>query len=106
MKKKIQVSAVELQALSEVIVLNSSFVAKAVRTADAAKRIKKCIEDYSTDNVKDENGDWKKDENGQYVTELNVGTRNVTLDRDQVLDFYNSIEPFLTELVDALLGEE
>ena len=104
--KKIQVTAVELKSQSEVIVLNSSFVANSVRAADAAKRIKAKIEDDSARYVRDEEGNVKKDENGKSIREIKVGESSVGLSPAEVLDFYERIEPFVTELAKALLGEE
>jgi hypothetical protein len=109
MSKKIQISAVEMKALSEVIVLNSSFVAKAVRAADAAKEAKRILdEDAPFTEVLNEYGapvpspdgehpvmepDWEEWRKRGY-TGLNVK------------QMFEKLVPFAIELGNALLGEE
>ena len=103
---KIQVAAVELSAQSEVIVLNSSFVARTVRAAENLKRIKKRVEDSSTNYVLDEDGNRKKDEKGNYVTEVQVGKTSCHLQPEDAEALYNAVIPFIEDLCAALLGEE
>ena len=103
---KIQVTAVELSAQSEVIVLNSSFVARTVRAAENLKRIKKRVEDSSTTYVLDEDGNRKKDEKGNSVTEVQVGKTSCHLQPEDAAALYNAVIPFVEDLCAALLGEE
>lgn len=104
--KQIQVTAVELSAQSEVIVLNSSFVARTVRAAENLKRIKKRVEDSSTNYVLDEDGNRKKDEKGNPITEVQVGKTSCHLQPEDAAALYNAVIPFIEDLCAALLGEE
>ena len=106
MKKKIQVSAVELKAQSEIIVLDSSFVARTVRAAENLKYIKKHIEDCSTIYVLDDDGNRKKDEKGNPVTEVQVGKTSCHLQPEDAKALYDAVIPFIEDLCAALIGEE
>lgn len=104
--KKIQVTAVELKAQSEVIVLNSSFVAKAVRAADAAQKLKQHFDEYcpviledSTDlNSKVIGKDWEE--------WMHRDCNLPQLGSNTVADVFEKLVPFAIELSNALLGEE
>lgn len=102
--KKIQVSTVEMKAMCEVINLNSSFVARAVRAADTAKGLKKRIEDCCEQHVLDKEGNRKVDESGKEVKEFKPTC--MYLSEEEVDTAYNRIVPFIIDLCDALLGEE
>lgn len=110
MGKKIQISAVKLEALSEVIVLNTSFVAKAVRAADAAQKLKQHFDEYvpvSTTQIVDEKtGNCSEREVPDYrewaQRDYNLGQ----LGNDAIVDMFEKLVPFAIELSNALLGEE
>ena len=104
MSKKIQVSTVEMKAMCEVINLNSSFVARAVRAADTAKSLKKRIEDCCEHNVLDEENNRVIDANGKEVKKFEPTC--MYLQSEEVDAAYNRIIPFIIDLCDALLGEE
>ena len=104
MSKKIQVSTVEMKAMCEVINLNSSFVARAVRAADTAKGLKKRIEDCCEQYVLDKEGNRKVDESGKEVKEFKPTC--MYLSEEEVDTAYNRLVPFIIDLCDALLGEE
>jgi hypothetical protein len=106
MNKKIQISAVELKAQSEVIVLNSSFVARTVRAAENLKRIKRRVEECSTNYVLDDDGNRKQDEKGKYVTEVQIGKTSCHLQPEDAEALYNAVIPFIEDLCTALIGEE
>jgi septation ring formation regulator EzrA len=102
--KKIQVSTVEMKAMCEVINLNSSFVARAVRAADIAKSLKNRIEECCERYVLDEDGNRVVDANGKEVKEFAL--TSLYLQSEEVDTVYNRLVPFIIELCDALLGEE
>ena len=106
MNKKIQIAAVEMKALSEVIVLNTSFVARTVRAAEILKPIKACIEGTYTEFLMDENGNGKIDGKGNPATRLVFNKMSCCLTGDQAESLYNTIIPFMEDLCKALLGEE
>lgn len=106
MAKKIQITAVEMKAQSQVIVLDASFVARTVRAAENLKRIKKRIEERSTKVVLNEDGTAKKDEKGLCMTELHVGEIPCALQPEEVEALYNAVIPFTEDLCAALIGEE
>lgn len=109
MSKKIQISAVEMKALSEVIVLNTSFVAKAVRAADAAKEAKRILdEDAPTTEVLDEYGTPVPSPDGEYpVMETDWEEwRRRGYTGLNVKQMFEKLVPFAIELGNALLGEE
>lgn len=110
MNKKIQIAAVEMKALSEVIVLNSSFVAKAVRAADVAQKLKNHADEYRT-NVTVEIIDKKTDELSEktepdYKEWMNRDCNVHQLGCDTIADVFDKLVPFAIELCNALLGEE
>lgn len=102
--KKIQVSTVEMKAMCEVINLNSSFVARAVRAADTAKELKEHIEQCCERNVLDDDGNKVVDENGNEVKEFKPSC--LYLQSEGVEAVYNRLVPFIIDLCDALIGEE
>ena len=105
-KNKIQLASVDLKANAEVIVLNTSFVARTVRAAESLKSIKRRIEDSSTTYVLDEDGNRKRDEKGSFVTEVHVGKQACHLQPEDAETLYNAVIPFIEDLCDALIGEE
>lgn len=103
--KKIQITTVQKTANVEVIELNSSFVAKAVRAADAATKLRNLIDEVVPSKpVLDDNGD----------PFVEAGTGNIIVEPDYTSSVNIDIEPeeiigklcqFVNELEDALLGE-
>ncbi len=106
MAKKIQISAVEMKAQTQVIVLDASFVARTVRAAENLKRVKKCIEGCSTFQVFNEDNAPRIDENGCPVTEIKVGKTACVLQPEEAEALYNAVIPFAEDLCAALIGEE
>lgn len=109
MSKKIQISAVELKALSEVIVLNSSFVAKAIRAADAAKEAKRILEqDAPLTEALDEYGEPLPSLDGKNpVMETDWEEwRRRGYNGLNIIQMFEKLVPFAIELGNALLGEE
>lgn len=104
--KKIQITTVQKTANVEVIELNSSFVAKAVRAADAATKLSNLINKAVPQKpVLDDNGD----------PFVEAGTGNIILEPDYTGILNIDIEPeeimgklcqFVLELESALLGEQ
>lgn len=103
--KKIQVTTVQKTANVEVIELNSSFVAKAVRAADAATKLHNLIDKVVPPKP-------VLDDNGNPIVE--EGTGNIIVEPDYTHSVNIDIEPeeivgklcqFVRELEDALLGE-
>lgn len=102
--KKIQVTTVQKTANVEVIELNSSFVAKAVRAADAAKKLReKIIRSVPQKAVLDENGDPVIEPGtGKAATEPDYSMPcNIDIDPEEVV---NKLCQFTHELEDALLS--
>ena len=106
MKKKIQVTTVEMKSNIEVIALNSSFVAKTVRAAAVANELVKLLEQGLAMQPKhDERDEEVKDEDGRTVFEPNwegqatMFVANPKVIRDKLCNF-------VTELESALLGED
>lgn len=100
MSKKIQISAVEMKALSEVIVLNTSFVAKAVRAADVAQKLANHLNDWCpVSKIEEaETFDFREwEERGYNITQLRDNT---------IREVFEKLVPFVLELSNALLGEE
>lgn len=97
-KNKIQLASVDLKANAEVIVLNTSFVARTVRAAEGLKSIKRRIEDVATKTV--------EDENGKAVKEFQLGRSDCFLSPVETAVLYRAVIPFIEDLCDALLGEE
>ena len=103
--KKIQVTTVQKTANVEVIELNSSFVAKAVRAADAATKLRSLIDKAVPSKP-------ALDDNGNILTEVDTG---VTIyEPDYTKPCKIEVEPeeiigklcqFVHELESALLGE-
>ena len=112
--KKIQVSTVRQIADVEVLFVNASLIAKALRAQMAASKIAKHMEDNRNvypvmEPEVDQEGNPIVDENG-YVKEHPMldekGNQvwyygNHRLDAIDVEDFYKNVAPFLKELVDA-----
>lgn len=103
---KIKVSTVKMQADVEAIMLNSSFVAKAVRAADVASHLKDLIETNSKRYELDEEGNRKLDKDGKPVQIIDVGSSHIYIDCPEVEDVYNRLIPLVEELCTALLGED
>ena len=112
--KKIQVSTVRQMADVEVLFVNASLIAKALRAQMAASKIAKYMEDVrdvypemetevddENNPIIDENGRVKEhpmlDEKGNQVWYYG----NHYIGADSVKDFYKNVAPFLKELVDA-----
>lgn len=102
---KIQVTAVELKAQSEVIVLNASFVARVVRAAENLKPIKSTLEDAFKKYELDEEGKRIKDANGNYVTKFDFD-RQCVLHSTEGENLYKKVIPFIEDLCTALVGQE
>lgn len=114
MKKKIQVSTVNMQSDVQVLFINASLITKALRAQMAASKIAARMEnnrdvypvmepdvDQDKNPFTDENGCVKEhpvlDEKGNQVWYYGMHR----LDANAVEDFYNNVAPFLKELVDA-----
>lgn len=110
MNKKIQIAAVEMKALSEVIVLNSSFVAKAARAADVAQKLKHHADVYclniTREIVDEKTGDLSEKTEPDYVEWMDRDYNVHQLGCDTVADVFDKLVPFAIELCNALLGEE
>ena len=107
MNKKIQIAAVEMKALSEVIVLNSSFVAKAVRAADVAQKLKNHAHYYCpTITVDEKTGNSLEKIEPDYEEWMNRECNVHQLGCDTIADVFDKLVPFAIELCNALLGEE
>lgn len=107
MNKKIQIAAVEMKALSEVIVLNSSFVAKAVRAADVAQKLKYHVDAYCPKETVDEKtGNLLEKIEPNYVRWMDCDCNVPELGSDTIADVFDKLVPFAIELCNALLGEE
>lgn len=106
MKKKIQVSSVKVESLAQVIMLNASFVARAIRVADYAAMIKdNMVNHCPPKQVVDENGDPVVDENGNDVYEPDLTHRSF-IDVPCAQEAIDKLFSFLEDLEDALLGGE
>lgn len=104
--KKIQVTTIQKTANIEVIELNSSFVAQAVRAAVEAKTLKSEIMGATRQRVKtDEDGNTVKDENGKEIREYlwDDGAQPFIPNPEDVID---NLIGFVLKLEAALLGEE
>lgn len=112
--KKIYVSTVRQMADVEVLFVNASLIAKALRAQMATEKIAKRMEDnrdvypvmepdvdQEGNNITDENGCIKEhpalDEKGNQVWYYSMHR----LDAVDVENFYKNVAPFLKELVDA-----
>ena len=106
MKKKIQVTTVEMKSNAEVIVLNSSFVAKTVRAAAMANELKAMLEsNLAMIPKRDENDEEVKDENGRTVFEGDwEGQTTMFIPSPKVIR--DRLCEFVIELENALLGED
>lgn len=104
---KIKVSAVEVKAPAEAIILNSSFVAKAVRAADVAQRLQRHMNEYcpAIMEAPDDEGS-EPVEKGKNWEEWEYRDFNCCqLGRATVADVYEKLVPFVQELCEALLAE-
>lgn len=104
---KITVSTVKEEALVEVIRLNSSFVAKAVRAADIAETINRIRqEDAPQTEALDEHGAPYSNDNEKPVMETDW---DAWRDRGYyglpVKEMFEKLLPFVIELRYALIGE-
>lgn len=106
MKKKIQVTTVEMKSNAEVIVLNSAFVAKTVRAAAMANELKAMLEsNLAMLPKRDENGEEIKNEDGRTMFEPNwEGQTTIFITSPKVIR--DRLCNFVTELESALLGED
>lgn len=96
---KIKVSAVKTEALAEAIILNSSFVAKAVRAADVAQRLERHMNEYCpTIMEQPDDKDWAEWKYRSFNADQ-LGTETVA-------DVYEKLVPFVQELCEALIGED
>lgn len=104
--KKIQVTTIQKTANIEVIELNSSFVAQAVKAAVEAKSLKSIIMRETSQRVKtDDEGNTVKDENGKEIREYlwDEGTQLYISNPEDIID---NLIGFVLKLEAALLGEE
>lgn len=108
MSKKIQISAVELKALSEVIVLNASFVAKAVRAADAAKEAKRILDQDAplTEALNEYGAPYSHDGEHPVMETDWEEWRRRGYNGLNIIQMFEKLVPFAIELGNALLGEE
>ena len=106
---KIHVSAVEIKAPAEAIILNSSFVAKAVRAADVADRLTRHLEEFCpefTEADRDPEGKPMKEGGKNWVEWMHRDFNCRQLSTETVADVYEKMIPFVKELCDALIGED
>lgn len=112
--KKIHVSTVEQTASVEVIYVNATLIAKALRAQMAASKIAdRMVRNGNAQPVMgpelNENGEPKVDENGCMVEKPVLDEKGNQvwryqchrLDDEEVENFYKNVAPFLKELVDA-----
>lgn len=112
--KKIQVSTVEQTASVEVIYVNATLIAKALRAQMAAEKIAANMEAnrnvYPVTHTRvDENGEAVLNEKGFAIEDPELDEKgnqvwyygNHRLDASDVENFYKNVAPFLKELVDA-----
>lgn len=112
--KKIHVSTVEQTASVEVIYVNATLIAKALRAQMAASKIAdRMVRNGNVQPVMgpelNENGEPKVDENGCMVEKPVLDEKGNQvwryqchrLDDEEVENFYKNVAPFLKELVDA-----
>lgn len=112
--KKIHVSTVEQTASVEVIYVNATLIAKALRAQMAAEKIAdRMVRNGDAQPVMgpelNENGEPKVDENGCMVEKPVLDEKGNQvwryqchrLDDEEVENFYKNVAPFLKELVDA-----
>lgn len=106
MKKRIQVTTVEIKSNAEVIMLNSAFVVKTVRAAAMANELKAMLEsDLAMKPKRDEKGEEVKNDDGRTVFEQDwEGQTTVFIPNPKVIR--DRLCNFVTELESALLGEE
>lgn len=103
--KKIQVTTVTKQANIEIIELSSNFVAKAVRAADEAKRLKEDILNNLKYRDKYENGHVVKDDDGCAVQEPSWEESEMCIPGVVMKSIHDILIAFNVELEEALLGE-
>lgn len=114
MKKKIQVSTVNMQSDVQVLFINASLITKALRAQMAASKIATRMEAnrdvYPVTHTRlDENGEPALNEKGFAIEDPELDEKgnqlwyygNHRLDPNEVEDFYKNVAPFLQELVDA-----
>ena len=114
MKKKIQVSTVNMQSDVQVLFINASLITKALRAQMTASKIAASMENnrdvYPVTHTRlDENGEPVLNEKGFTIEDPELDEKgnqlwyygNHRLDSSDVENFYNNIAPFLQELVDA-----
>ena len=104
--KKIQITTVQKTANVEVIELNSSFVAKAVRAADAATKLRSLIDKALPQKpVLDDNGNpFKEADTGDIIMEPDY-TSSARISIEEPEEIVGKLCQFVHELEDALLGE-
>lgn len=104
---KIKVSAVEVKAPAEAIILNSSFVAKAVRAADVAQRLQRHMNEYCPTIMElSDDVDAEPVEKGKDWEEWKCKSFDADqLGTETVADVYEKLLPFVQELCEALLAE-
>lgn len=105
--KKIQVTTVQKTANVEVIELNSSFVAKAVRAADAAKKLRAIIDENVPQKavVDSNNKPFIDADTGEEITEPDyMCSCNIFIPKPE--EIVGKLCQFVHELECALLGEE
>lgn len=95
MKKKIQVSSVKVESLAQVIMLNASFVARAIRAADYAAQLKDDMVNSCPPKQKDGNEVFEPELNHRSI--VNVPCAQEAIDK---------LFSFLEDLEAALLGGE
>ena len=112
--KKIQVSTVNMQSDVQVIFINASLIAKALRAQMAASKIAANMENnrnvYPLTHTRvDENGEAVLNEQGFAIEDPELDEKGNQLwyygthrlDPSDVENFYKNVAPFLKELVDA-----
>ena len=105
MSKKIQVTTITKQANIEIIELSSNFVAKAVRAADEAKRLKEDILNNLRHRDKRENDHVVRDAEGHTVQEPDWENSEMCIPGVVMKSIYDILIAFNVELEEALLGE-
>lgn len=105
--RKIQITAVEIQSKAEVVVLNSSFVAKSVRGGDVAAEALRALEqDAPVMAMVDDHGNDVIDETGRPLTETDWEEwRRRGYPGLPVREVFEKLLPFAVELRDALLND-
>lgn len=99
---KIQISSVEMTSKAQVIVLNSHFVARAIKACMNAERSLECVKEQVTERKQKDDGSYEAvpivDENNNPVYKYN----HYKLDDDDVAALVEEVLPFLKELAEAL----